>query len=335
MSRFVERFWRGELGWRGRALAAALAPAELVFRAGVRVRNASYERGVRSNTIVHAGVPVVSVGSLLVGGAGKTPFARWVVEHYLAQGIKPGVLHGGYANDEPRLHRLWHPDVPVIADRDRVAGARTAIRAGARVLVLDDGFQHRRLGRDLDIVLVPVESWVAHPHLLPVGAWRESPRALRRADVIVLTNHSADPEAIAGVWRAVAENAKGSTIEVVSLQPVGWRSWKTGESVRPASGIAVAAIANPVLFIADAVRAGGAFDQTLLFRDHHPYTREDAERIRAAARGRPILTTEKDAVKLGAVALDLELFVLEQEIVFQHHDGSAVLARLLDKLVAR
>lgn len=332
MSDFIERFWQADLGVPGRALALALAPAELMYRTGVRLRNAAYG-GVRARIVQHAGVPVVSVGSLRVGGAGKTPFARWVVEHYASRGVPPALLHGGYANDEPSLHRFWNPQVPVIAQRDRVAGARAGVRAGARVLVLDDGFQHRRLARDLDIVLVPVESWVANPHLLPVGPWRESPRALSRADVVVLIHHGASTADIARVREDVAGRARQIPIVVAALVPKRWRAWQDGAHRTPAPGIAVAAIANPDTFLADARRLGGVYDPSLLFRDHHSYTIVDAERIRAAAHGRPVLTTEKDAVKLGVLAQDLDLFVLEQEILFDVPED--VLVRMLDELVVR
>jgi tetraacyldisaccharide 4'-kinase len=333
MSRLVERFWRGELGWRGRVLAAALAPAELAFRTAVRVRNAAYARGLRAQTIVHMDVPVISVGSLLVGGAGKTPFARWIVEYYMSRGVQPGLLHGGYARDEPELHRMWNPDVPVEARPDRVEGANAAIRAGARVLVLDDGFQHRRLARNLDIVLVPVESWSAHPHLLPVGSWREAPRALQRAHLIVLVHRGASSVEVARVRADVAVQALRPPIIAAALLPRRWRSWRTGVYEVPANGVAVTAIANPEVFLADIGRTGGTYDNAVLFRDHHDYTGEDVDRIRVAAHGRTVLTTEKDAVKLKAIDTNLDLFVLEQEILFDDPEG--VLARMLDEVVAK
>src|SRR5207253_9868766 len=150
--RHIERLWHGPASPRVRAARWALAPAETLYRATIALRNAAYNKRAR---VQHADVPVVSVGSLLVGGAGKTPFTRWIIEHYLVRNIKPALLHGGYADDEPQLHRLWHPGLPVIAARDLVRAARAAVAAGAQVLVLDDAFQHRRLARELDIVLVP------------------------------------------------------------------------------------------------------------------------------------------------------------------------------------
>ncbi len=331
MSAFVERFWRSELGWPGRALATALAPAELAYRAAIRLRNTSYSSGVRAATIIELDVPVISVGSLLVGGAGKTPFTRWLVEYYASRGAQPGVLHGGYAADEPQLHKLWNPDVPVVAERDRIMGAHEAVSEGADALILDDGFQHRRLARNVDIVLVPVESWDAHPHLLPRGPWRESPAALQRATIIVLMHRGAGSADVARVRAEVASVAKQIPIIGASLLPTRWRAWKTGAHESPRSGIASAAIANPEGFFDDARRAGGVFDKTFRFRDHHDYNRRDLEAIRIAANGRPVLTTEKDAVKLGALGRDLELFVLEQELVFD--DGKAVLTEMLDRVL--
>src|SRR5688572_14246190 len=151
-------------GVRG-PLSPMLAPFEQLYGGVIKLRNAAYDRGMFP--VERVAVPVLSVGNIVAGGAGKTPVVRWLVEQLLARGRRPAILHGGYGMDEPKLHQQWHPEVTVIAERDRVAAARLAVDGGADVIVMDDGFQHRRLARDLDIVLVTADSdnW----NLLPRG----------------------------------------------------------------------------------------------------------------------------------------------------------------------
>ncbi|HET9985272.1 MAG TPA: tetraacyldisaccharide 4'-kinase [Longimicrobiales bacterium] len=356
---FVHRWWRGEAGWPGRALDLALAPAELLFRGGEAAYHAAYSGGLLGAERVAA--PVVSVGNLTVGGAGKTPVTRWLVDELLRRGARPAVLHGGYAADEPALHARWHPGVPVVAERDRRTGARRALDAGATVLVLDDGFQHRRLARDLDIVLVAAERWSARPRLLPRGPWREAPAALVRADVVVVTRRTATPEAAAAVAAEVRRFAPGAVPAVVALRAAGWLRWRGGapagpgpgrvepdprrrpapdgaEAGAPAAavgaprGVAVSGIAEPGAFLAQARASGAVLTASLEFRDHHEYTARDAERIVAAAAGAAVLTTAKDAVKLEPLLPGVELWVLEQEVVVEA--GAADLASALADLVA-
>src|SRR5690606_7983757 len=128
----------------------------------------------------------------------------WLVRELVRRGFTPGILHGGYAEDEPDLFRLWFPQLPVVAERDRLRGAGKAMHQGADVLVLDDAFQHRRFGRDLDVVLVAAETWTRHARLLPRGPYREPPRSLRRADVVVVTRRTASAEQAARVEVDVA-----------------------------------------------------------------------------------------------------------------------------------
>jgi tetraacyldisaccharide 4'-kinase len=329
---WVARWWRGEAGVWGRALGWALAPAELAYRVVARAYHSAYSRGFLQAASV--GVSVLSVGNLVVGGSGKTPVTRWLVEQLLRRGARPAVLHGGYAADEPELHRVWNPEVPVLACRDRVAAARQAIAGGATVLVLDDGFQHRRLARDVDVVLVPAESWTRRPRLLPRGPWREPPRALARARVVAVTRKVAGEESAARVAREAAGFAPGAMVVRLRIEPAGWRLAGAESAGGAPRGdvVAVAGIANPELFLANAQAAGARIVDRLIFRDHHPYSPHDIARILELARGRPIVTTAKDAVKLRPLAEQLEVWVLEQRVVVEA--GGELLGNLLDELVA-
>lgn len=331
---WVERWWRGEAGALGRTLDVLLAPVELAYGAVIRGIDQAYRNGLRRTE--HADVPIVSVGNIAVGGAGKTPVTRWLVGEFLRRGAFPAVLHGGYADDEPALHRQWYESVPVLVGRDRAASARHAVARGASVLILDDGFQHRRLHRDLDIVLVAAETWTERPRLLPRGAWREPPSALARAGLVVVTRKTASAERAREVAASVARYTGGEETVVLHLRPSGWRYVGPGSDSfgTPPVGdvIGVAGIAHPEHFLANARSAGAHVVDALVFRDHHPYDDADLRRIRERAAGRPVVTTEKDAVKLAVLAPDLPLWILEQEVVIE--EGGDVLGWALDGLLA-
>lgn len=331
---WVERWWRGEGGLWGRTLDALLAPAEFAYGVAVRGIDRAYRDGVWRAE--RADVPIVSVGNIAVGGAGKTPVTRWLVGEFLRRGAFPAVLHGGYAADEPALHRQWYASVPVLVGRDRAARARDAVARGANVLILDDGFQHRRLHRDLDIVLVAAETWTERPRLLPRGAWREPPSALGRAGLVAVTRKTASAERADEVAASVARFTGGEEPVVLHLRPAGWRRIGGGvaEPTAPPAGdaIGVAGIAHPEHFLDNARSAGAHVVDALVFRDHHPYDDADLRRIRERAAGRPVVTTEKDAVKLAVLAPDLPLWVLEQEVVIEK--GGDSLGWALDGLLA-
>ena len=344
---FVERMWRDRAGAAGHVLSTLLVPAEFAFRGASALRNRAYARGNRE--IVHATVPVVSVGNIAIGGAGKTPFSAFLARRLADLGHAPALLHGGYADDEPLLHRRWNPGVPVYVGRDRVASARAAADAGASVLIMDDGFQHRRLARDIDFVLVAAETWTRAPRLLPRGPWREPPSALRRATAVVVTYRTPlDPRL---VRNEVEHIVPGVPVWIARMTPERWRrpavqeqndganvvdsdassDARSGAPAVPA--LLVAAIAQPDLLAAGANAAGARIEDVLVFRDHHAYGAADAQRIRVRAAGRPIVTTAKDWVKLDGLLDPAAVWVLEQEV--RMSEGADALDRLLAALPVR
>jgi tetraacyldisaccharide 4'-kinase len=300
-------------------LAPLLAPAERLYAGIVHIRNAAYDRGVFPAHRVS--VPVISVGNIVAGGAGKTPIVRWVVDQLLARSRRPAVLHGGYGMDEPRLHERWHPDVPVIAERDRIAGAARAIEAGADVLVMDDGFQHRRLARDLDVVLVAADSdtW----NLLPRGPGRERVASLNRAQFVLVTRKSASTDRALVLETFVHQHAPRARTGRAHLRL---------HAELPAQPIlAVASVARPDLFVAQLRALGARIATALAYPDHYDYTASDAAHIAQRADGHLIVTTAKDAVKLQPLLPDRALHVVEQELVFE--SGEAELLIALDNVL--
>jgi tetraacyldisaccharide 4'-kinase len=323
----VERRWRMGLPADGLA-GCLLAPPALLFRFAARAYHGAYDIGLLRPW--RSTVPVLSVGNLTVGGTGKTPMTRWLVAELRERGARPGVLHGGYAEDEPLLHRVWYADMPVLAGRDRRASAREAVAQGATVLVMDDAFQHRRMARDVDMVLVAAEAWTGAAPMLPRGPWREPLRALRRADVLVVTRRSADAESAGEVARALAEVARKPVVRV-HLAPAGW----TTPDGRPRTGapgecVAIAAIGQPEAFVEQARMVGAPVQELLEFPDHYGYGPGDVAVIRRAARGRALVTTAKDAVKLRNLLDPDTLWVLDQQVVVE--EGEDALKELLARV---
>jgi tetraacyldisaccharide 4'-kinase len=326
----VQRLWEGEPGLTGRVLGALLTPAELGYRAVIRARNVAYGSGVAGSN--SPPVPAISVGNITVGGTGKTPMVRWLVNQLRRRGWTPGILHGGYGDDEPALHRLWFPDLPVVAEKDRLRGAGRAMEQGADVLVLDDAFQHRRLRRDLDIVLVAAETWSRHPRLLPRGPYRETPRSLRRADVVIVTRRTASAEQAARVEVEVARISGRRTARVV-LRPSGWMrpdgSPREGRPSGPALG--VAGIGRPNDFFDQAEEWGADLADAIAFPDHYAYTLAEARELERLAVGGPVVMTAKDAVKLAPMMSDADLWILEQAVAFE--SGRAWVLRAVEEVL--
>ncbi|HSK18934.1 MAG TPA: tetraacyldisaccharide 4'-kinase [Longimicrobiales bacterium] len=328
MAGLARRWWAGELGVAGTALDVTLAPAEAAYRMGIKLRNRAYDRRMLASTV--APLPVISIGNIAVGGTGKTPFTSWLALRLAQRGERPAIVHGGYAQDEPELHRTWAPEIPVFVDRDRVRAAGRAHAEGASVVLLDDAFQHRRIRRDLDIVLISVERWSDTVRLLPRGAWREPPAALERADVLVCVRKTATVEEAVSVARAVASGS-GRPVLRVHLRAAGWQRDGVPAAAPTGPCLLVAGLADPGLFVMNARDAGALVTTELLFPDHHEYDDADAARIRAAAAGRTIITSAKDWVKLRGRVDAAETLVLTQEVVIEEGEPQldAALGRVL------
>lgn len=332
MSHALERVWAAD------GLAArALAPLSWLFAAGTGVRNALYDLGVlRSEPLP---IPAISVGNLSVGGTGKTPVSAWVAQQLVALGASPAIVMRGYGDDEPLVHERLNPNVPVIVNADRVAGARAAAARGATVAVLDDAFQHRRARRDLDVVLVAAEQGGAH-RLLPAGPLREGPRALRRASLLLVTRKSAtlaEAEAVAAAWTAFSG---APTVCILSLEPGPIRPAldQAAASVEPKDlaakrVLAISAIGAPEAFAAQ-LTGLGAFVTQATFPDHHAFDARDAAALaaRAATADRAVCTL-KDAVKLAPLwpRNAPPLWYLSQAVVVER--GASPLHEALRRLI--
>lgn len=318
------------LGRRSRALAArvwqqsdhsavmlALQPLATLYGAAMRYRRRAYSSGRLES--IRVSVPVISVGNLAVGGAGKTPFTGWLVEELRARQQRPAVLHGGYAADEPALHRWWHPDVPVYAGKDRVASAGRAIGEGATVLVLDDGLQHLRLARDLDIVLIAADRWSQPKRLLPAGSWREELATIRDVEVVAVTRKAASRLQAERVAAEISAATGGHVPCVIALELGSFRHGAgDAGNTRPAGNVvALSSIADPLAFSRQLHQAGLEVSELFAFGDHHDYVKDDLALVRNLAQGRTVVTTEKDAMKIRDLDPGFDMWVAAQRIVIE------------------
>ncbi len=332
----IDAVWYGTSA-AARLARAALAPASWIFRAGVYVNARRFESGAEA---VHASaLPALSIGNLTVGGTGKTPVAAWAAGALCARGASPAIVMRGYGDDETLVHARLNPDVPVVIHSDRVVGTVEAARIGADCVILDDAFQHRRIARVSDWVLVSADRWSDDLRLLPAGPLREPVNGLRRADVLVLTRKDATyarAESIGEalitrfprVGLAICHLALGDLVPATA-GPSRSRSWLRGRRV-----LATAAVGDPTAFFSQ-LRGEGAEIRPRAFSDHHAFTAADVAELTALAEGLDgVVCTLKDAVKLGPLwpAAAAPLWYVSQIAVFER--GSALLDRALDAVLA-
>ncbi len=338
-SRIERAFWSESGSTGSRVLDRALWASSLAFEAGVRLRSRAYERGCLR--VTHVERPTICVGNLTVGGSGKTPVVADLAGGLSRLGHSIAILSRGYGGahgatptpvdaldptrygDEPVMLARSLPGCPVIVGADRVASARLAVARGATALVLDDGFQHRRLGRDVDLVVVDGGRGFGNGHLLPRGPLREPPSALRRASLVLVKRAPEGDPWQELIDRGIRDLAEGVPVRRFALAPrvlrtAGGREERVsalaGEKV-----VTVAGIGNPGAFSASVRRLDAQVVASLVFPDHHRYSNADAERIAAAALAggaHRIVTTAKDLPKLERVLADPAPSALEVGVVW-------------------
>lgn len=313
------------------AMRGALRAAEVCYAAAMQWRNRRYDSGRAE--IVRVEVPVVSVGNLTLGGTGKTPMVEWLARWYRARGVRVTLVSRGYGaeqgtrNDEALELEQRLPDVPHLQNPDRVATAQLAIEEfECQLIVLDDGFQHRRLARDLDLVLIDALEPFGYEHVFPRGTLREPLTGLKRADVVALSR--ADM-LTAEERRQIESRVRRLTpralwCEVVH-QPCRLVSAEgIEEPIESLAGRRVAAfcgIGNPAGFRHTLDRAGAHVIEFREFADHHSYCRGDVEALAKWADSRDVemvVCTSKDFVKLRIARLGrrpLWALMIELEIL--------------------
>ncbi len=311
--------WTGR-GPGARLLRTMLVPFSWGFAAGVAVRNRLFDLGVLATRA--AAVPALSVGNLSVGGTGKTPVAADLARRLREGGGHPGVVLRGYGDDEPAVHAVLNPDVPVITNPDRVVGSAEARARGCDVVVLDDAFQHRRVARVADVVLVAAEQWRWPHRLLPAGPNREPLSSLARASLVIVTRKSASRHegeacaaalsritrapvvqvalALDGLVRVSGGEGRGHAASGMALATPSPGGRLPLDRLRGARVLAIAGVGAPSAF-GRQLEAAGANVELVSFPDHHRFSGDDVRMLgRRATEDRLVVCTLKDAVKLAA-----------------------------------
>jgi tetraacyldisaccharide 4'-kinase len=301
-----------------------LSAASVPYGVGIRLKNRLFDAGWQRAS--RAGVPVVSVGNLTLGGTGKTPCVEYLARFYRGRDVRVAILSRGYGgsggpNDEALVLEDNLPDVPHLQGADRVALAATAVEElEAELLILDDGFQHRRLGRDMDIVLLDATDPFGHGRLFPRGLLREPPSSLRRAGGVLLTRCDQVSEAVvADLTERVRKLAPGRPVVPTTHGPTTWLQHnhpdRPTEALRGRPVAGFCGIGNPDAFRGTLRSVGADPVAFRTFPDHHAYTRADVDELRSWARQQPVdaavVTTQKDLVKLRTDRLgDRDLLAL-------------------------
>lgn len=322
---------------------AALAPLAWVYGLMVRRRNRGFD--LHPDSAGRADLPVVSVGNLAVGGTGKTPITLALARFLRNEGWEPVIVSRGYGRrgrsgelrtvepgngeplqdarrygDEPTLMARNLHGVPVVVCRDRLRAVRHARdRFGVDIAILDDGYQHRRLHRDLDLLLIDSMNPFGNGRLLPAGPLREPLREIRRASAVLLTRWNLGPgdgSLVDAVRRWGRPDTPVFRFRQRCLGLLGPIEGNRGglEQIGQIPVLAFAGIGNPDSFAAELNRSGMKVRHTVWFRDHHPYSVTDRNRIvRMAARmgAEVLLTTEKDRMRFPVEGCPLPVYALE------------------------
>jgi len=309
----------------------------------------AYDLGILKST--QAKVPIISVGNLTTGGTGKTPFTFYLARKLSACGLTPVILSRGYGgsggiNEEAKEAAERIPDIPVLQGKKRAQLVPEAIGTHhADVMILDDGFQHLALKRDLDIVLVDATCAWGNGRLLPAGSLREPPAALARAQVAVITRADlAGPAPVQALSQEIFAHHPEITLIHACFVPKCLHVMEPQDEAVPIQEndptlisqktvIGVAGIGNPVAFQKILGKLNAKVARMMVFADHRDYQPSDVQRIREAAEkthAEMIVTTDKDMVKLRHLAgnLPIPLAALEVTVALTLEDEKQLLSLL-------
>jgi len=298
-----------------------LYPLGLVSRAAVSFRNFCYDHGMLAS--YEAEIPVISVGNITFGGTNKTPFVEMLASYLEELNIKTGIISRGYGGntetpviikngnatrslvgDEPLLLSSRLPGIPVAVSKDRLGDVTALAGEKVEVVIADDAFQHRKLGRDVDIVLVDATSPFGNGLYAPAGILRESPRSLGRAHIVVLTKaNQVSPKELAEVKGEIKKRVPAERIFSSVLELSGWALWDgkwqeiSEENVKKGKYVAFSAIGSPSSFWRFLSDQGVPPVENHFFKDHHRFTEEDMANLKKRVKetgANGLVCTEKD-----------------------------------------
>jgi len=318
-----------------------LWPLSAVYGRLAWLRAAFYERGMLKQKRLSR--PVISVGNLTVGGTGKTPMVIWLAERLLAKGLRVSILSRGYkgsggTSDEIELMKLrLNNRVTFGVGSDRYEEGRH-MEASADVFLLDDGFQHLQLARDVDILLIDAARSLGREMMLPTGRLREPVSAMSRADFLLFTRAETVPGTIAAINKLQQYPVFSAVTQLVGFRCLG-ESIQILQAEEVAAGpfYAFCGIGNPRAFFLDLQNWGTAVAGKCEFADHHRYDARDARELESAARragARALVTTEKDEQNLSDVRFgEMPVYVAVIDLAIDKEE--AFLQAIEEKLHAR
>ena len=331
---------------------AGLSLLEPLYAGAMSLRNQLFDRGWRPQA--RFPVPVISVGNLTAGGTGKTPTVAWVVRTLQSFGATPAIISRGYGgqggtNDEKRVLDQLLPGIPHLLNPNRVAAARELTSAtapsGPSVLVLDDAFQHRRIARDFDLVLVDCLNPWGFGHQFPRGLLREPLRSLHRASCVLLTRtDQVDEECRLGILDTIRLWTP-TPVVMSTFQPTrlinALGEVRTLEQLRLQRAAVFCGIGNPLGFRRTLTSCGVAVpdNRFRVYADHYAYQPSDCESLGQWAKSHSsecLLTTHKDLVKIPSSSLGgIPLWALEIELRFEDRSSELQLAEQLRSVIAK
>ena len=333
--------------WGKKTLRLSLKTVSCAYSAAVRCRNWMYDKHLLKSHRCESSV--ISIGNITTGGTGKTPLVIWLCKHLNEKEQNTAVLTRGYKTehgkltDEPAILAKSCGQASVIVDSDRVRGAQKAItQSNARVLVLDDGFQHRRLRRDLDIIAIDGTCAFGYEKILPAGFLREPLKGLKRADAVVITRYEqASPETTDGIIERIKKiNPNILIAKALHEHPfaVMIKGQKlTIEQLREKNIYAFCGIGNPDAFMNNLKNLGLNVVGHKIYNDHHNYSENDITDIYEEARymdADVVLSTEKDWVKTALlVKPQSDIIFAYLALKLRFIEGGDELKQLVDRTV--
>ena len=290
-----------------------LWPLSLLYGAFVRLRVWLYAKGLLKQKRLKA--PVVSVGNLTVGGTGKTPMVIWLAERFLAEGKHVAILSRGYrgtngTSDEIELMKFRLQGRAAFGvGKDRFTeGQRIESQQPVDVFLLDDGFQHLQLARDLDILLMDASRGLAGELLLPAGRLREPLSAMSRANILVFTRTENMPGTVDAIQKLNQYPVFAAATHLVGFRRLGGEiTLLSSSEIGAGPFFAFCGLGNPDAFFRDLRNWGLAVCSQMSFSDHHHYTEEDILQIQREAKragANAFVTTEKDEQNLGGMRFE-------------------------------
>jgi len=325
-------------------LRLGLAALSLFYAIAVFIRNRLYDFSILRKRKVNAAV--ISVGNITTGGTGKTPLVAYLGNYFTSRGITAAILTRGYKAqkndlaDEPAMLAKACPEAKVVVNPDRAGGAEKAIREyGAKLLIVDDGFQHRKLARDVDIVAVDATEPFGREKILPAGLLREPVSSLKRADAVVITRiNQTQPENIGQIKSRISAVNPDIVFATAVHKPAYAKLMKDQrislEQLAVKKVYAFCGIGNPDAFFQTLGELALNIVGTRVYNDHHNYTDSDIEAICRQGRYKQadmIITTQKDWIKTALLCMEkLDIPIAHLVVELEVIDGRQEIINLIE-----